>query len=411
MLPALPTQLSALRIRECPPVRQQRGRRTDFESLFRSADPVQVHMSSRKCLMCNVAPAIPGGSGFDFVECTQCISAKLDTRLRSDQHDRNEWHRIMCTVWELNDRGATDVTVSAEADSNRPIVSCVFEKNGPRHVVNRFPNSISEKAEKLLAALVRRSKHYGDTVVIKPSEDCVIAYAKNDTELHYLAAFLESAEYLKTFARTSDGHMCSVTPKGFEVVQRTGLGSPLTIFISSTCHDLKDARAELAEHLESLGHRVLMSDDPLRFDVAPDRDSIESCLFNVEKSDLVVCLIDQRYGPPLGTETYATVSATHAEINHARERGVPIFYCIRKEAFQEYSVLKRDQNATTVWVEPRNSENRINWFSFVSECVSLPREKGGRSNWADQFSTSVDLKKIVAARVRLMQQGISPRPD
>jgi hypothetical protein len=76
--------------------------------------------------------------------------------------------------------------------------------------------------------------------------------------------------------------------------------SPLSVFISSTCYDLADARASLRETLERCGWVVRVSDSPdSAFYVDPLDDSIESCLRNVEASDAVVCILDRRYGGKL----------------------------------------------------------------------------------------------------------------
>ena len=136
------------------------------------------------------------------------------------------------------------------------------------------------------------------------------------------------------------------------------------------------------------------SDDPLLFDVNPTVDSIQSCLLNASKADVVLCIVDGRYGPPLGNQ-YGDLSATHVEVRHAREEGKPIFFFIRSIAYTEWSMLKRDSSVNTKWVEPDNPRCRALWTEFVSEFASLPGEE--TSNWFDQFRNVVDLKQIVEA--------------
>src|SRR5262245_2723195 len=93
----------------------------------------------------------------------------------------------------------------------------------------------------------------------------------------------------------------------------------MKVFVSSTCFDLIDIRAEIAELLRSLGILPVMSDDKLSdFDTRHDANSIETCLINVASSDEVIVILDRRYGPRLGT-TFGDVSATHLEYRKAVE--------------------------------------------------------------------------------------------
>lgn len=71
----------------------------------------------------------------------------------------------------------------------------------------------------------------------------------------------------------------------------------MKIFISSTVYDLIDIRAEISALFELFGIASILSDDKLSdFQVRPDRNSIETCLVNVEKSDDVIVILDQRHG-------------------------------------------------------------------------------------------------------------------
>jgi hypothetical protein len=71
---------------------------------------------------------------------------------------------------------------------------------------------------------------------------------------------------------------------------------PIGVFLSSTCYDLVDFRAELAAYPQANGFRTVLSDDPRSaFYIDPADDSIASCLNNVEAADVVVCVIDRRY--------------------------------------------------------------------------------------------------------------------
>ncbi len=75
----------------------------------------------------------------------------------------------------------------------------------------------------------------------------------------------------------------------------------MKVFISSTCYDLIDVRCELDDFLKSLGLLPVLSDSYLSdFEVQYDKNSIETCLVNVRSADIVIVILDKRYGPRLG---------------------------------------------------------------------------------------------------------------
>ena len=83
------------------------------------------------------------------------------------------------------------------------------------------------------------------------------------------------------------------------------MASGNTVFVSSTVYDLLDLRAEVERHLRDLGLVPLLSDSATSgFEVAPNSNSIESCLANVRNADHFVCILSQRYGPSLKDAGY-----------------------------------------------------------------------------------------------------------
>lgn len=174
------------------------------------------------------------------------------------------------------------------------------------------------------------------------------------------------------------------------------------VFISSTCYDLLDLRAELRRFLTENGFLVRLSDDPMSsFSVAPTSDSIESCLANVEAADLVVCVIDRRYGGVLKDGPHKGKSATHAEIDHARQLSPPkpVFFFMRDRAASDFAFIRdNDVQGKTRWVEPENDNQRQLWFRFVQSVSQLPKHENW-SNWYDSFKDVVELKSLVLKRL------------
>lgn len=334
--------------------------------------------------------------GFDDIfECDVCRGVHIDRRLVLLPKTLGKWTDVLGAVRELRSEFNSPPTIHSDGSVTCP------DMNGVKHSIERFPSSIRERANKLLLALVKKTEFFGATTQITEN-DYPLAYVSSAEELNPYVEFLVENRLITRHLHHRG--LVSVTAHGFEVASEAQLLPELTVFLSSTCYDLRDCRCELAVHLDSLGCNVLQSDDPLRFNVSHNNDSIESCLLNVANSNLVLCLIDQRYGPPLPKGPYEGLSATHAEIRFAFEKQIPVYFFIRREAFTEWSMLKRDASYQTNWVEPKDPEQRKRWTDFVSEYAKLPSEENV-SNWFDQFDSIVDLKKIVESRVRAFRNG------
>lgn len=325
-------------------------------------------------------------------ELTGCV-LEVSLSVSRNPMTRNDWVGVLAATRHLREEHSVE---------NARLEDDHVEGIDPGGVKQRTPilgkPSIEGQARLALRHLVRRSKHFGQPVLVEPSKDFPVSHAANSDEFFAILELLNERGWAKHGGASNVGHRFSVTAEGHAVHDRVGT-SGLTVFVSSTVWDLLDCRTELASFLESLGCDVRLSEDPERFDSSTQVDSIQSCLQNLGQSDVVVCFLDQRYGAPL--PAYQDRSATHVEIDYAKELGKPILTFIRDKSFSEFSTLKRTPTARTNWVEKDNEPNRERWVQFVQDHVSLPRERSERSNWVDQFRTIVDLKRMV--RLKLEQ--------
>jgi nucleoside 2-deoxyribosyltransferase len=232
------------------------------------------------------------------------------------------------------------------------------------------PRSPREKADKLLLAIQRKTTFFGEKCPWRPDRDYPLAYAQNGTEFYACLRYLQERGFIRPIKLDPPDKVVwtEMTAGGYEAIESRLLSPTITVFISSTCYDLLDLRAELADFLESKGFIVKVSDDPYRFDVEPTKDSIQSCLRNVETADVVVCVLDRRYGPLL--PPHNEPSATHAEVNHARGFGKPVYSFGRDRALLAFDQLKNDPNAKSRWVEERG-DNLAKWMAFVEELRDL----------------------------------------
>ncbi|CAK2822212.1 DUF4062 domain-containing protein [Vibrio crassostreae] len=94
------------------------------------------------------------------------------------------------------------------------------------------------------------------------------------------------------------------------------------VFVSSTCYDLQEERAQLERFITSYGFQPVLSEYSGVF-YNPDIHTHEACIKEVEHCDIFVLLIAGRFGGKL--KDGEGESITQAEYNRARELKLPIF--------------------------------------------------------------------------------------
>lgn len=166
----------------------------------------------------------------------------------------------------------------------------------------------------------------------------------------------------------------------------------MRVFVSSTVYDLLDVRAEVAELLRELGIAPVMSDDKLSdFDVKQDVNSIETCLLNVESSDEVILILDQRYGPRLGSYGFDDVSATHLEYRRAVKHRRPIHVFVRDRLEADHAIWKKNKRNPSIALSWLQHERDQGLFELIEEHSKLVAASPV-TNWYTRFTTSTDLK-------------------
>lgn len=342
------------------------------------------HLLPTYCPLCQ--PTAPSPLTDRDQKCQRCGHFSLSDDLL---------HRID----EIPDRHLVGGYTREHWDTNRKSIE--LEDSNLDGILAQCPRNPLEKADKLLLAIQRKTDYFGHVVTLEMEDDYPLGYAKNCHELFALLEYLLEAGFMRsagTFSPTSFKCFAAITSAGYEVIESRLLSPTLTIFLSSTCHDLLDLRAELADFLDSKGLIVNVSDDPYRIDIEPTEDSIQTCLRNVETADVIVCILDGRYGPTLPPDH--KFSATHAEVNRARDLGRPIYIFGRDKALADYDQLRRDENAKTLWVEKSDDGQRKKWLAFAKDLQGLAyAQRNGHSNWVDPFRDSVQLKKLVLKRL------------
>lgn len=155
-------------------------------------------------------------------------------------------------------------------------------------------------------------------------------------------------------------------------------------FVSSTCLDLKDARAALSAHLESLGHEPLLS-DTLTFGVTPGKHSHQACLDQVDNSDYFVLLVGGRRG---GTYIGSEKSITNEEYRRAVKRNIPVIIFVSDAVEMASRMYRKNPKAD---LSEFVDDQRI--FDFVDLIRSQSED-----NWIRTYKDVEDVKEAITAQ-------------
>ncbi len=108
------------------------------------------------------------------------------------------------------------------------------------------------------------------------------------------------------------------------------------VFVSSTCYDLRQVRADLQSYLENAGFDPVLSEYPT-FPVDPGAANIANCRKAVEsRADIFVLIIGNRYG---STNEHGK-SVTNLEYLTARAKGIPIYVLAMRSIIDMLPVWK-----------------------------------------------------------------------
>lgn len=181
-----------------------------------------------------------------------------------------------------------------------------------------------------------------------------------------------------------------------------------SIFVSSTCYDLKQIRQDIREFIEAdLGYEAILSEYD-SFPIDSDKDTINNCLRVVEqRADIMVLIVGSRYGY---ITDHGEKSITNLEYLRAKAKGIPIFVFIDQKV----------SNILPVW--KKNKE--MNFSDIVDsekifEFVDTLRNKD--SNWVYEFNTGQDIIKCLknqlaylvndslCLRKHFSKEGVSPK--
>lgn len=161
-------------------------------------------------------------------------------------------------------------------------------------------------------------------------------------------------------------------------------GSLTTLFVSSTCYDLAQVRADLREFAKNAGLDPVLSEFST-FPVDPHRSTVENCLQLVRtKADVFVLIVGNRYGSVMD----AGKSITNLEFSEAEMRAIPRYVFVKRDILTLLPIWKNNPSG-----DFSSSVDSTKLFEFVSHL----RDSG--SIWVFPFDTAQEI--VATLRVQL----------
>ena len=118
-------------------------------------------------------------------------------------------------------------------------------------------------------------------------------------------------------------------------------GYPPSVFVSSTCYDLNQVRADMKRFLESMGFDPVLSETPA-FPVSPQISPVENCLKAVkERADIFVLIVGARYG----SQTETGKSITNLEYLEVKAKGIPVYVFVLKQIVNVLPIWEKNPEA------------------------------------------------------------------
>jgi CheY-like chemotaxis protein len=153
----------------------------------------------------------------------------------------------------------------------------------------------------------------------------------------------------------------------------------LKIFVSSTCYDLSQIRADLFDFISNLGYQPVLSEYS-SFPIDPNTDTINNCIENVKSSDILILIIGNRYG----SLTKSGKSITNTEYLYAKQLGIPIYVFIYKPITVLIDVWRHNKDA-----DFSHSVENTMVFEFVDNVKDIDK------SWCYGFEKAQDITSIL----------------
>ena len=169
---------------------------------------------------------------------------------------------------------------------------------------------------------------------------------------------------------------------------------PTSIFLSSTCFDLRSLREHLRSEITSWGHDPILSEYP-SFPVAPDLSTVENCKKVVkERADIFVLIIGGKRGS-LDPDTNRSV--VNSEYRQARNQGIDCFIFVDRQVWE---LLAHYQ---------RNPESDFSCTVDNPEVFKFINEVQKETKWIFPFSRTEEILTTLKIQLSIRLQDLLTR--
>jgi hypothetical protein len=157
-------------------------------------------------------------------------------------------------------------------------------------------------------------------------------------------------------------------------------GHPTSLFVSSTCYDLSQVRADLADFAKTMGFEPVLSELD-SFPVDPSSDTVSNCLEVVRtRADLFLLVVGGRYGSIADTGK----SVTNLEFLEATAKGIPRYVFVKRNIMDLLPTWRANPDADFA-----ATVDTPKLFEFV---LNL---RGSGNLWVFPFDTAQDITQTL----------------
>ncbi len=171
---------------------------------------------------------------------------------------------------------------------------------------------------------------------------------------------------------------------------------PWIISLISTDYDLKNERKAIIEFLKSYEIEVSAFEEP-KFPVPEGYHSHDVCIHNLERANIAILLINERYGGFYYADKGVSITEKEYELLN-----VPTIVLVNKKVWDERAIYRKQQKSSGLSEEeyaksgkynPHYVQN-VNVFCFIDK-IQKSYETKGRSNWLNFWDNPSDLTRIL----------------
>jgi hypothetical protein len=182
---------------------------------------------------------------------------------------------------------------------------------------------------------------------------------------------------------------------------------PWYVAIISTDHDLKDLRSTMAAWLNDHKFGVLAFEKP-GFPVKPGVHSHEACVAALSQADIVILVIDKRYGGLFLGQGHQSI--TEMEYERVYQEGKIVIPCVRYEAWQDrFEMFKSADQLQKQNMDPRKTlhPNYVDKWETLDFIEKVHRADA--DNFLIIFKNADDLSQQIEGRLRGLSRYILQR--